>query len=1082
MKKYQSYVFLASLLLFLGFSSYSAQSQSIVRGKIISTEDGLGLPGANVVEMDKNNRIIKGSVSDLDGNYVIQVSNIQNSLQFSFIGYESKLLPIDGRSVIDVELSESARRIEAVEIRAETRTNTGFMDVKDRNLAIPTVKLNAAAIEEVQASSITEALQGRLSGVDIVSNSGDPGGGMSIRIRGVSTLKANARPLIIVDNVPYETNISSDFDFGTANEEGYAQMLNIAVDDIQEITVLKDAAATALWGTKAANGVLAITTKRGRRSFKPRVSYTYKGTISAEPKSIPLLTGDQYSTMIMEGVMNRTGIPLNTQSNKEFLYDPSEPYYYYNYGQNTNWLDEISQTGYIHNHDFSLSGGGEKARYRFSVNYQDQKGVTVGTDLTRFTTRLNLDYYISDKLRLGSDISYAHGNSDRSYNSGIRAVAYRKMPNMGVYEFDVQGNETPVFFSPESNIQGSYSSTYNPLAMAEAGNYTTLSDRIIPKFKLNYDILPGLAYTFDLAFDINSAKRNYFLPQIATGMPITNLNTNRSTDSDEDSYYIYSNNRLSYTNVFDDIHALTATLNFQTNDSRAVRYRATTANSASPEFRDPSIQARIREGGLELYSDSWQSRDNGIVALVHYSLLDRYIISGGMRREGNSRFDKKYRFGYYPSLSVAWRLSGEPFMSGLEFINDLRLKGSYGQNGYPPRERYAFYNTYNTFNWPYLGQTGVYPENMQLENLKWETFTTRNIGITIEMFNNRMMIDFDIYQNSTVDMLDMVRIPSSSGIEERLMNLGSLDNQGWDFSFRSYPVRNEELTVSFDFNIARNYNILRELADNYPIERSRTIGNGDYKRITQVGNPTASFYGYRFLGVYSNEDELIATDADGNKIYNPNGEPIKMVYNYPAVNYEFMPGDAKYEDINHDGNINYLDVVYLGNANPDFTGGFGSTMKYKGLSINIYFYGRYGNEIINQTMMYGERMANYDNQTTATLRRWRKPGDETDIPRALIGYGYNWMGSDRYVGDGSFLRLKYITLSYYTPKSLLERIRLDQLRFSVQVTNLFTFTNYLGQDPEININSQDGTIYTVGYDNSNTPRPKGVTFTVSANF
>jgi len=684
MKKVHASAFLVILLLFLAYSWSSAQTQTIVRGKITTAEDGLGLPGATVIEMDKNKRIIKGAVSDMDGNYVIQISNPQNNIQVSFIGYEIKTFPIAGQSVINIELSESANLIEAVEIRAERRTNTGFMAVKDRDLAIPTAKLNAAAIQEIQASSIDEALQGRLAGVDIVSNSGDPGGGMSIRIRGVSTLKANSRPLIIVDNVPYETNISSDFDFGTANEEGYAQMLNIAVDDIREITVLKDAAATALWGTKAANGVLAIKTKRGIKSTKPKVSYSYKGTVSFKPETIPLLTGDQYSTMILEGVMNRTGIPLNTQSNKEFLYDPNEPYWYHNYGQNTNWLDEINRRGYINNHDFSLSGGGEKARYRFSVNYQDQEGVTIGTDLTRFTTRLNLDYYISDKIRLGADLSYAHGNSNRNYNSGLRGVAYRKMPNMGVYEFDPQGNETPVFFSPERNIQGSYSSTYNPVAMATAGKYRTLSDRIIPKFQLNYNILPGLSYTFDLAFDINNSKRNYFLPQIATGKPMTDLNVNRATDSDDDSYYIYTNNRLSYTNVFRDIHALTATLNFQTNDSKAIQYRATTANSASSEFRDPSIPARIQEGGLTMSTRSLQSRDNGIVALVHYSLLDRYILSGGVRREGNSRFDKNYRYGYYPSLSIAWRLSGEPFMSSLNFLSDLRLKASYGQNGYPP--------------------------------------------------------------------------------------------------------------------------------------------------------------------------------------------------------------------------------------------------------------------------------------------------------------------------------------------------------------------------------------------------------------
>jgi hypothetical protein len=327
-----------------------------------------------------------------------------------------------------------------------------------------------------------------------------------------------------------------------------------------------------------------------------------------------------------------------------------------------------------------------------------------------------------------------------------------------------------------------------------------------------------------------------------------------------------------------------------------------------------------------------------------------------------------------------------------------------------------------------------------------------------------------------------VSIPTSSGYDGILMNVGSMDNQGWDFSFRSYPVKNDKLTVTFDFNIAKNYNILRSVADNYPLERGRTTTNGDYKRIIQVGNPIGSFYGYRYLGVYKDEEATIATDKDGNKIYDANNNPVKMVYNYPAVNYEFQPGDAKYEDINFDGNINYMDVVYLGDANPDFTGGFGSTVRYKGLSFNLYFYGRYGNEIINQTKMYGENMFSYDNQTTATLRRWRKPGDETDIPRALIGYGYNWLGSDRFVDDGSFLRLKYITLSYTFPSELINKIHLSGLRTSVTINNLMTFTNYLGQDPEININSRDGTIYTVGIDQSNTPRAKEVTFNFSISF
>ncbi len=1061
-----------------------AQEQILIRGRVTSLTDAQGLPGVNVVELDRNNRIVKGSITDLYGNYVLSITSRENYIQFSFIGYKTQTMPIGDRTSVNVILQEDVMMLTGVEVTGERReSGTGFMEVAERDLAIPFQKISAARIEEVQASTIDEALQGRLAGVDIVSNTGDPGGGMSIRIRGVNTLNANDKPLIIIDNVPYETNISSDFDFATANEEGYAQMLNIAVDDIKEIMVLKDAAATALWGTKAANGVLAITTKRGMKSLKPRVSYTYRGTISFKPKPIPLLTGDQYSTLIQEGVMNVTGIPLNTLENKEFLYDPSEPYWYYNYGQNTNWLNEITRTGFINNHDLSLTGGGEKAKYRFSVNYQDQKGVTLGTNLNRFTTRLNLDYDISDKLRLSADLAYAHGMSHGNYSNNLRSVAYQKMPNMGVYEFDEQGQQTPVFFSPEINIQGTYPSTYNPVAMAEEGSNITTNDRIMPKFQVNYRILKGLTYNFDIAFDINNTKRNLFLPQIATGRHWTNLYVNRATDSDEDTYYIYTNNRLSYTNTFNDIHQVTATLNFQTNDSKGIQYLTTTAGSASSELKDPSIPARIQESGLQLSSNSWQNRDNGLVALLHYSYKDRYIISGGMRREGNSKFDENFRFGIYPSLSLAWRLSAEEFMSKYTFFDDLRIRASYGENGYAPRTAYAFFNNYSTFNWTYLGNTAVYPVDMELENLKWESFITRNLGLTVEMFKGRIMLDYDIYKNRTKDMFGYnVAIPSSSGYEGILMNVGTLDNQGWDFSFRSYPVRTQDLTVSVDFNIARNYNILREVADDYPLERGRTTTNGDYKRIIQVGNPIGSFYGYRYLGVYKDEEDLIARDASGQKIYDANENPVKMVYNYPAVNYEFQPGDAKYEDINHDGNINYLDVVYLGDANPDFTGGFGSLIKYKNLSLNIFFYGRYGNEIINETKMQGENMFSYNNQTTATLRRWRKPGDETDIPRALIGYGYNWLGSDRFVDDGSFLRLRYVTMTYYFPKNILQKIGVEQLRLSVTMNNLLTFTRYLGQDPEININSRDGTIYTVGYDRSNTPRPKELTFNLNVNF
>lgn len=423
-------------------------------------------------------------------------------------------------------------------------------------------------------------------------------------------------------------------------------------------------------------------------------------------------------------------------------------------------------------------------------------------------------------------------------------------------------------------------------------------------------------------------------------------------------------------------------------------------------------------------------------------------------------------------------------MENLIFLDDLRIRFSYGENGHPPRSEGLYFNNYNTVDWGYLGDPAVYTTDMKLVNLKWEQIKTTNIGATAEMFKNRIHVDFDYYKNRTEDMFAYnVAIQSTSGFgSTSVLNAGTMDNYGWDFNFRSWPVRNKTWRISFDMNVAKNYNILREVNDKFSLTRNISPGNGQYMNIIQIDNPAGSFYGYQYNGVYTSEDDLIAKDKDGNQIIDPNGKPVKMVYNFNKVNYEFELGDAMYNDVNHDGNINASDVVLLGDANPDFFGGFGQEYGYKNFSFRYNFYFRVGNQIINRTKMDGERMFNYDNQTKAVLRRWRRPGDETDIPRALIGYGYNWLGSDRYVEDGSFMRLKYVSISYNLPQKLANKLGAQRMRISTTLNNLLTFTNYSGQDPEININSRDGTIYTVGYDTSNTPISKQFTFNLNVVF
>lgn len=1083
-------VLLLTLLLLISSISI-AQERAIVRGKVTSDFEPQGVVGATVAELDQNNRLINGTVTNLDGDFLLEVRDNTNKLQFTSVGYKTLTVDIDKKSVIRVTLEDDVTELEGAEIVGYRRVSTGTLSVADRDLAIPVAKISTEEFEGVQASSIDEALQGRLSGVDITANSGDPGAGMSIRIRGVNTLSVDASPLIVVDNIPYEVNVSSDFNFATANEEGYSQMLNIPVDDIAEISVLKDAAATAMWGTRAANGVLLITTKRGSLGRKPSVQYTFRGTYTQNPPTIPLLNGNEYNTLMQEGYYNSFKTPMPFDVYREFLRSPDEPYYFYNYGADTDWMSALTRDGYIQNHDFSLTGGGNKAFYRFSVNYQGQEGTTIGTSLERISTRLNLDYNISDKLRMRADFAYTNSDTHGNYtddqfknNNALRAVGYRKMPIMSIYEYDVNGNITPNYFTPESNSQGTAPSTYNPVAMGNEGFTRTLNDRITSKLSAYYDIIPGLRYTLDLSFDVNTNKVNKFMPQTATGKAWTDLMVNKAYDKDDDSYYIYTNNQLNFTKNINTFHDISAAVNFITNQTVGNYYELTGANSASSLLQDPSIDNKFRDAGLGFKSGPWRGRDIGLTGVLHYKLMDKYIVSGSMRLEGNSKFDTKNRYGLFKAISGAWRISSEPFLEDQDWLDDLRLRFSYGENGNKPKYEGMYFNNYSTFAWDYLGYNSVYSADMRLVDLKWEAYTSYNYGLSFDALDSRVGIEMDYYLNRTKDMFGYdVKIPSSSGLSKvNIMNIGTMDNVGWDFSLRTLPVKKKDFSMTFDINIAKNYNILRKVADGYPLERNVTLGNGLYKNIIQIDNPIGSFYGYRYKGVYTHEDQLIARDINGEVIRNPNGEPVFMVFDYDNIRYNFELGDAMYEDINHDGNINTQDIVYLGDANPDFTGGFGSLMKYKNVSFNYFFYFRYGNDIINRTRMNGENMYSFDNQLKSTLSRWRIPGDETDIPRAMHSGGYNWLGSDRFVEDGSFLRLKYITITYNLPRKFTDKIRASSSRVSVTANNLLTFTKYTGQDPEINIRSKDGSIYTVGYDDSSTPVAKQLTLNFSITF
>ena len=602
-KLYRIGCFIIGLLCFYSLVANAQQAGASnavsIRGKVIDKKTKGSMQGVTVSEVDADGRFVKGTTTDIEGNYSLKIINNKNKITVSYVGYKSLTATINGRTTIDFQLETGGADFEEVIVVGTRSSDNGLGSTSQRKLTTAVATIAAKQLEEMQAVSIDQALQGRLAGVDITATSGDPGAAMNIRIRGVSSINSTGNPLIVVDGMPYETEIPGDFNFGTADEQGYAQLLNIAPADILTITVLKDAAATAVWGSRAANGVLIITTKRGTRG-KPSVSYSFKGSTSILPNAIPMLNGDEYATMIPEIYMNRNGLNLSTQSAREFNYDPNDPYWYYNYSNNVNWVDAVSRQGFLNDHNLSINGGGEKAKYYASMGYFNQKGTTIGTALDRLNTRINLDYTISDRIKIFTSIAYTHTNQSRNYLSSsedaIRGVAYLKMPNMSIFEYDELGNVTPNYFSPASNVQGQYSRIYNPVAMASEAKYSVVGERIVPRFHIDYSFIKSVLWaTFDVQFDINNTQNTSFLPQVATGRPNTETVVNRSYNGDIDLFSVTTRTSLSYTPTLKNIdHNFSAFFNLFTNDYKSVNQEIMTSNTASSLLVDPASPSRTQ--------------------------------------------------------------------------------------------------------------------------------------------------------------------------------------------------------------------------------------------------------------------------------------------------------------------------------------------------------------------------------------------------------------------------------------------------------------------------------------------------------
>ena len=1089
-------IFLFIFMLLFQIAAVGQNSgNDIVQGTITSKADG-PLLGLSVLELDANNRVVNGTSTDINGHFVLKIKNPANNIVFQYLGYIKQVKKIGTTRTFNILMADQTHEIADVTITARKKMNQGGFSIPTREISTAMQTIDAKEFEGLQVSSVDEALQGRIAGLDIVSNSGDPGSGTSMKIRGTTSINGNSQPLIVVNNVPYEVQVDPNFDFANSNQEQYASMLSINPDDIQEISVLKDAAASAIWGSKGANGVLMITTKKGAMG-PTRIEYSYRYTGTVLPKGMKMLNGDDYTMMMKQAYFNPQQNE-NASNINEFNYDKSFPGYE-NYNNNTDWVKEVTQIGNISDHYLTISGGGERATYRVSGGFLNQNGTIIGQKYSRMSSRSYLEYSVSDRLKFTSDLSFTYSSNDMNYDN-ILGIAYRKMPNVSVYAQDGQGNNTDNYYIiPNKSVSGSrlddsQANLVNPVALALRATNNLKTFRILPTFRLQYDLLDPakqmLRYNMYVSFDISNDKTTRFLPQDITNNLWDNSSSNRGESYDYEGLTIQTDNNIAWTP------------NFENKDHNLLLYASLQTTSGS------STGQGIYTYGLAGYSDpsttgyfdnprtgpsAWRSM--GIMGRFNYSYKSRYILSGTLRRDGSTKFGNGNKWGNFPGLSLKWITSDEPFMKNTKkWLSMLAFRPGWGISGNQPAAEYLHYSRYAIYD-SYMDLNAAQPVSIRLNDLKWETTSSFNYGCDLGFLDDTYVFDLNYYYKRTKDMLfKTTPLPSTSGYGSLpYFNGGTMDNTGWEVNFYANKfIKTKDFSVDFKFNLSNYVNTLIDLNEGIlsGINADYDYKNGTYLTRIQTGNSFGSIYGFKYKGTYryneyiagSQDDAPVSRDASGNVNVDENGKPVAMVFKYNTTTktstYTFKGGDAKYEDINHDGSIDKYDIVYLGNTNPLLSGGFGPTFRYKNLSCNMFFNFRYGNKIINRARMNAENMYTNDNQSIAVNWRWRKDGDVTDIPRALSNYnengGYNWLGSDRFVEDGSFLRFKYLTFNYSFPAKQLKKYMINKLNLYLTFNNIFVLTKYTGVDPEVGY----GALGT-SFDDAKTPRSHDLTLGLS---
>ena len=1122
--------YLLTLALCFAFTAVMAQKR--ISGHVWSELDGPVIM-ANVVELDKTNRVVSATQTDASGNFSLAIKNPANTLQVSYIGYATKKLPIGETTKFNVELKDNSMTGEA-QVVGKRKIKTNGLAIPEREISVAQQSLNMDEMAGLSFETAGEALQGEIAGLDIVANSGNLGAGTSMRLRGVTSINGSSEPLIVVDGFILEDYNQEDFDANNMDEEKFATLLQINPQDIQSINVLKDASATAIWGSRGANGVIEIKTRRGSRG-KTKVNFSYQFKGSWQPEGMEMLDGDGYTMMLKEAYFNPKQSDV-ASGIVEISYLQSHPAYYANYNKNTDWVDAVTQFGQTHDYGVNISGGGEKATFRVSASYNHATGSIIKQQLDRFTTRLALDYWVSDRIKFSSNFALTYTNNEQNYGSPL-GEAYNAMPNMAIYRHEYD-KVTQSYYQTDnyyimppaagaaglvdngSNLSSYYLSDMvsngNPVATANEAWRTTSTYTITPSFSLEYKLLgkddesTQLDYTAEVHMNANTQTNNSYYPQSLTSDKWT-AGVDRTSTGDSKNFSFTTRHSLVFKPFFyNDNHSFQVMLRGEMGSNEGTN-QSISSTGISGGITDPTVPGYLTGAS----SGTWKGHSMSGIASMHYSYGSKYSLSATLRADGSTKFGSGNKWGFFPGLSARWNVSDERFFEPLRgVINMFSLRPGWGIVGNQSIQEGAIYNKYSAYG-SYNGVQGIRPDNLRLTDIRWEKTESWNIGTDIHLFDGLFKLDFNAYKKKTTDLLNSgVRVPSSTGFSSLAnANVGSMENEGWELYVSTRDVfKVGKFSMNFRFNFAQNINTITSMDANVLAAQNAdyTYANHSYVKRVQIGHALGGIYGFRYKGVYAYDydhngyflDDAkneyydakgnrntaaatgktapIARDAEGNVIYDKRGNPLPIYFNYGGKNYQFQGGDVIYEDINHDGNIDELDIVYLGSSNPDINGGFNIDFNYGRWRLKTRFSYRLGNKILNMARLRAEDMLTNKNQCASVAHRWRKNGDETAIPRAMnsqAGTSYNALISDRYVEPGDFLRLNNIQLSYSVDPAKLKKYGLSQLNVSASADNIFFITKYSGTDPE---HSAGG--FNPCVDGNTTPRSRSFTFSLNFGF